>query len=126
MRKALLAATLLLAACAGLLTDTNDAQNSWRGMRYDDVVAQWGPPTRSAKLTDGRESHTWVSEGTISRMMPSISIFAGNSGGVGAEVSPQPGGSLYRCERTLLFQDGRVVGQTWRGDGDYCSTFVRH
>jgi hypothetical protein len=126
VKKAVLAVTVLLAACAGLLTDVNDARNSWQGMRYEDVVEQWGAPARSAKPAGGRESHTWVSEGTLSRLSPIIGIFAGSGSGAGVSVSTQPVGPLSRCERTLVFQDGRVVEQTWEGDGDYCSTFIRH
>ena len=118
--------TVLLAACAGLLTDMNGARNSWQGIQYKEVVAQWGQPTSSTKDKDGRDSHTWISEGQISRLVPSLGIFVGSSSGVGAEVTPQPAGPLRRCERALVFQDGKVVEQTWQGDDNYCSTFVRH
>jgi len=126
MRNAILAATLLLAACAGLLTDMNDARNSWQAMKYEQVVEQWGSPTRSTPLADGRQSHNWVSEGRLSRLNPVIGIFGGSDGGVGVSVAPQPVGPPSRCERTLVFQDGRVVEQTWEGDENYCSTFIRH
>ncbi|MFH1969259.1 MAG: hypothetical protein ABIJ53_02955 [Verrucomicrobiota bacterium] len=125
MKNAVLAATVLLAGCAGLLTDVNDAQNSWRGMRYEAVVEQWGVPARGARLAGGRESHTWVSEGTLSRLNPIIGIFAGSGGG-GVSVSTQPVGAPSRCERTLIFKDERVVEQTWVGEENYCSTFIRH
>jgi hypothetical protein len=118
--------TVFLAACAGLVTDMDGARNSWQGMPYQDVVSQWGQPTSSAKDKNGRDTHTWVSEGQLSRLVPSIGIFVGSGSGVGAEVTPQATGPLRRCERTLAFQDGRVVEQTWQGDDNYCSTFVRH
>lgn len=121
-----LSVTVLLAACAGLLTDMNGARNSWQGMPYQDVVEQWGKPTSSTTQEDGRETHTWVSEGQISRLVPSLGIFVGSGSGVGAEVTPQPAGPLRRCERTLTFQDGKVAEQSWQGDDNYCSTFVRH
>jgi len=35
------------------------------------------------------------------------------------------GGEPARCERTLVFKDGRVVEQTWLGSAEYCSTFRR-
>lgn len=126
MKFAVLIATLMLSACAGLRTDMNDARNSWNGMSYTDVVKQWGQPTSSSAPADSRESRTWVSEGQLSRLVPSIGIFVGSGGGVGAEVTPQPTGPLKRCERTLVFQDGKVVEQTWTGDDNYCSTFIRN
>lgn len=125
MKKTVFAGTILLAACAGLLTDINDARKSWQGMRYEDVVEQWGKPTSSTKPKDGRESHTWVSEGRVSQLRPAIGIFVG-SGGSGVSVSPQPAGPPARCQRTLVFQDGRVAEQTWDGDENYCSSFIRH
>jgi len=126
VRIAVASVTALLAACAGVLTDLNGARNSWQGMPYKDVVAQWGEPTSSTKDKSGRDTHTWVSEGQISRLVPSIGIFVGSGSGVGAEVTPQAAGPLRRCERTLVIQDSRVVEQTWQGDDNYCSTFVRH
>lgn len=127
MRSIGLIATFLLAACAGLMTDMNDARNSWKGIPYEEVVRQWGKPTSSTGAKDGRESHTWVSEGRLSRLTPNIGIFVGSGGsGSGVSVSSQPVGPPTRCERTLIFQDGRVVEQSWEGDADYCSTFVRH
>ena len=126
MKLAALTATLMLAACAGLKTNMNDARNSWQGISYQDVVKQWGQPNSSGDPKNGRQSHTWVSEGQLSRLVPSFGIFVGSGGGVGAEVTPQRSGPLQRCERTLVFQDGKVVEQTWQGDDNYCSTFIRY
>ena len=126
MRIIVLCAISLLAACAGIRTNMNDARNSWQGIPYKDVVQQWGQPASSTKDKEGRESHTWVSEGQISRLTPSIGFFFGSSGGIGGEVTPQAAGPIRRCERTLIFQDQKVVEQTWQGDDNYCSTFVRH
>ena len=126
MKLAVLIATVMLSACAGLRTDMNDARNSWQGISYAEVVKQWGQPTRSSSPADGRQSHTWVTEGQLSRLVPSFGIFVGSGGGVGAEVTPQRTGPLQRCERTLVFQDSKVVEQTWEGDDNYCSTFIRH
>ena len=126
MRLTVLFATFLLAACAGLRTNMNDARNSWQGISYKNVVQQWGQPTSSTDPKDGRQSHTWVSEGQISRLVPSVGFFFGTSGGIGGEVTPQASGPIRRCERTLTFQDQKVVEQTWQGDDSYCSTFIRH
>jgi len=35
------------------------------------------------------------------------------------------GGEPVRCERTLVFKDGRVDEQTWQGPAEYCRTFGR-
>ena len=126
VRIIVLSVTALFAGCAGLVTDMNGARNSWQGIAYKEVVAQWGQPTSSAKDKGGRETHTWVSEGQISRIVPSVGFFFGSSSGIGGEVTPQPTGPLRRCERTLVFQGGKVLEQTWTGDDNYCSTFVRH
>jgi hypothetical protein len=70
-----------------------------------------------------------VSESIASRgsLWPSIGIFGGSGGvGFGTGVTMGPGyGELQRCERTLFFQDGRVVDQAWQGPGDYCASFRR-
>ncbi len=126
MKPAVLFVILMLTACAGLGTNMNDARNSWQGISYQDVVQQWGQPTRSGDAENGRKSHTWVSEGQMSRIVPSIGFFFGSSSGIGGEVTPQRTGPLRRCERTLIFQDEKVVEQTWTGDDNYCSTFIRY
>lgn len=122
--------TLMLAACAAPATLREDAARTWAGAPYDEVVARWGAPTRSATLADGRIVHTWVSEATQRRgtVFPSIGLFGGSGGigGVGVGATVGPGGvGLARCERTLVFRDGRAVEQTWLGDGDYCGSFRR-
>jgi hypothetical protein len=122
---------LLVAACATPPpADIGQAQLSWGGAAYDEVIVRWGVPDRSTELADGREAHTWVSE-TVERrgaLWPSIGIFGGTGGvgiGTGVTVAPGAGGALVRCERTLFFQDGRVVDQSWQGPADYCAQFGR-
>ena len=123
---------VLLAGCASSPTggDAGPARTSWLGASYEDVVRSWGAPARSTKLPDGRDAHTWVSESIASRgsFWPSIGIFGGSGGvgfGTGVTMGPGYGGELQRCERTLFFENGRVVDQTWQGPGDYCSSFRR-
>ena len=121
---------LLLAGCASTPQgDVTTAQSSWQGATYEDVVRSWGAPTRSAKLADGREAHTWVSETVAPRaaIWPSIGIFGGSGGiGFGTGVTMGGGaGELQRCERTLIVQNGHVVDQTWQGPGDFCGSFRR-
>lgn len=119
MRFAALCA-VMLAGCAGMGGDFSAARDSWRDATYDEVVARWGAATRSTTLSDGRAVHTWVSEGTVSRgsLYPSI--------GIGTGVTLGSGGyEQVRCERTLVFRGGRVVDQTWHGEGGFCSGFRR-
>lgn len=122
---------LALAGCAGTTppADSGAARSSWQGATYDEVVQSWGVPARTTKLTDGRDAYTWVSETVAPRgaLWPSIGIFGGSGGiGIGTGVTMGPGGGeLVRCERTLFFQNGRVVDQTWQGPADYCSSFRR-
>lgn len=117
------------AGCANFERDVSDARASWLGATYDQVVLQWGTPVRSTSLTDGRDAYTWISEGAVSRgaLWPSIGIFGGSGGvGIGTGVTVAPGGGeLVRCERTLVFRNGRVVEQNWQGPAEYCSTFRR-
>jgi hypothetical protein len=120
---------VLLAGCATPGADVTEARDSWSGAAYDEVVLKWGTPVRSAKLTDGRDAYTWVSDGTVSRgsVYPSIGIGVGSGGvGIGTGVTfGAGGGELARCERTLIFKDGRVVEQTWQGPAAYCGSFRR-
>jgi hypothetical protein len=44
--------------------------------------------------------------------------------GVGGSIFG-PSGELARCERTLVFKQGRVVGEDWKGDDELCRRFVR-
>jgi hypothetical protein len=124
----------LVAACA----TTEKAKESWLGASYDDVVRAWGAPARSGKLSDGTEVHTWVSEGAPTyRSGPTVGFGVGGWGGrgggsavgVGVGVSAPIGqGSVSppaRCERTLSFRDGRLVGQEWIGPDEICADYSR-
>lgn len=127
-------ALALLAACA----TTEKARESWAGANYDEVVRAWGPPARSTKLGDGSDVHTWVAEGgptyrsgaSVGFGIGGFGIGGGGRGtsvGVGASVpigegSPAP---PARCERTLTFRDGGLVGQSWIGADEVCSAFGR-
>jgi hypothetical protein len=121
---------VLLAGCASTPEgDVTAARSSWQGATYDDVVRSWGAPVRSTQLSDGSHVYTWTSESVAPRpsFWPSIGIFGGSGGvGVGTGVTMGPGGGeLVRCERTLIFRNGRVAEQTWNGPEDYCSSFRR-
>lgn len=123
------AGLLIVIGCATRLGEIDAAKSSWQNASYDQVVLAWGAPTRSTRLSDGRDAHTWVSESTVSRtgVFPSIGIFGGSGGsGVGAGVTLGGGGAdVVRCERTLVFEQGRVVDQTWSGPAEACGKF-RH
>jgi hypothetical protein len=135
MRSSAAVLILLLAGCAANPSggDVAGARTSWNGATYDEVVAKWGTPVRSTKMSDGRDVYTWVSEsvGTSHSpsFFPSLGIFGGSGGvGLGTGVTFGGGGAaseLYRCERTLIFREGRVQEQTWQGAADYCSGFRR-
>lgn len=131
MRKRL--ATLLLATALGACASTEKAKESWAGASYEDAVRAWGPPMRSAKLADGAEVYTWVSEaGPTYRTGPTVGIGGfggtGHSGvGIGASF-PIGAGSVEppaRCERTLTFRDGRLAGQSWIGPDEVCASYGR-
>jgi hypothetical protein len=123
---------LLLAGCATSPQDPDvaAARASWTGATYDQVVTQWGTPVRSTTLSPDRYAYTWVSEQVEPRaaIFPSLGIFGGSGHfgfGTGVTVGAGGGGELVRCERTLIFEKGRVVDQTWQSSGDYCGRFGR-
>jgi hypothetical protein len=87
-----------VAACAAMDSELTAARESWRGANYDEVVAAWGPPARTA-----RDSYTWVSEDRV----PHAQRSGGGAGGMIFGAAPD--GVAARCERTLVIQDARVV-----------------
>ena len=99
---------VVLAACAGVDSELAAARDSWRGATYEEVVAAWGAPARTA-----REAHTWTSEPVVHRS-------GGGAGGAifSAEAPP--------CDRTLFIRDGRVVrAGDWTGTPESCRRFAR-
>lgn len=122
---------LLLAGCATPGKEFAEAENSWQGATYDEVVRAWGTPVRSTTLSDGGSAYTWASEGVGTRgsVSPSIGIgVGGGGGGVGigtGVIFGAAGGEPVRCERTLIFRDRRVAEQNWQGPIEYCSSFRR-
>ena len=122
----------LTAACATVQEEFEQTKDTWNGARYEEVVTRWGPPTRSATLPDGRQTHTWVSQDAPIRAPgPSVGVgvFGGSGGsGVGVGASFPFGGRVgpaTACERTLTFQEGVLVEQNWTGDQAYCRFFKR-
>ncbi len=128
-RIACLGWVLVLAACASR-EPAPDPRAAWLGAAYDDVVRAWGTPVRSATLTDGRQAYTWAWEGSRPRtgVSPSIGIGVGSGGiGIGTGVVFGSGGGSepVRCERTLIFEGGRVAEQNWQGPPEICDAFGR-
>jgi hypothetical protein len=120
-----LLALLTLAALAGCAS-IDKAKTSWQGASYEEVVSRWGASTRHTTLADGRQVHTWVAEGGYAGPGPAAVGVFGGSGGVGVGTSIILGGGgaePQRCERTLVFERGRVVDQTWLGQPSFCSSF---
>jgi hypothetical protein len=124
----------ILAGCAtaGVEQQLGEARQSWEGATYDEVVARWGPPARSAKLAEDAEIHTWVSqEPPVRAYGPAVGVgvFGGSGGGagVGVGIGFPFGATVNRaaCERTLTFKDGRLAEQQWTGDPAYCRYFRR-
>ena len=114
------------AACATTGSDLERARQSWQGATHEEVVARWGIPAR----TDAKNSQTWISEGVPHRAQSSVGfgLFGGGgrtSVGVGVGIpvgSPEP---MARCERTMVFEEGRVVDQSWIGPAEFCYGFRR-
>ncbi len=132
--KARLLILALLGGCATGPVDYSATRDSWQGATYETAVAQWGQPTHISALPDGRNAYTWFSQsnGGGGSWYPSVGVFGGSRGvgtGVGAGFvlgGGGPGGEGGRCERTLIFKDGRVAEQTWQGQPGFCSYFRRN
>ena len=122
----------LLAACA-TAEDVKKAQGSWQGASYEDVLRAWGAPARSTKTADGREWHTWVSEGapppppSVGVGLGGFSFGRGSGVGVGVGTSVPVGAPPppERCERTLVFADVKLVDQQWNGPPSLCAPLKR-
>ncbi|MBV9189652.1 MAG: hypothetical protein JO292_00655 [Betaproteobacteria bacterium] len=128
-----MALAVFLAACA-TAQDVENAKSSWMGASYEDVLRAWGAPARSTNTADGRYWYTWE---TVSAVQPGSSVGFSLGGvrlggggatgvGVGTSVpvgSPPPPES---CQRTLIFQNGVVVDQSWQGPPSMCADFKRH
>jgi hypothetical protein len=121
---------LLLAGCASI----DKAKATWDGAHYDEVIARWGAPTRSATMVGGGQVHTWVTDGGYYAGGPasSVGVFGASGGsgggiGVGTSIIFGGGGAVEptRCERTLTFRNDRVVDQNWIGDRSFCNQFRR-
>lgn len=123
----------LLAGCSTLSVEQelDQARNSWQGATYDEVLARWGPPARSAPVSDARQTHTWTSqEAPVRPYGPSIGVgvFGGSGGGgVGVGIGFPFGMTVNPaiCERALTFHEGKLVDQAWTGDPGYCRYFKR-
>ncbi len=126
LRVCLAAALLGVAGCASR-PPPPDPRDAWVGAAYDDVVRAWGTPVRSATLSDGRPAYTWAWEGSRPRtgVSPSVGIGVGSGGfGIGSGVIFGSGGSEpVHCERTLIFENGRVTEQNWQGAPEVCDRF---
>ena len=120
---------VLISGCATPGATVDEARNSWQGATYDEVVLRWGTPVRSAKMNDGRDAYTWVTDKMASRggVSPSVGIGVGSGGvGIGTGMIFGTGGSeLVRCEHTLIFKGGYVDEQNWQGPAEFCGTFRR-
>jgi hypothetical protein len=123
----------LLAACA-TAHDVDLAKNSWMGATYEDVLRVWGAPTASTQTNDGRYWYTWITQGSaqpsssVGFSVGGMRIGGGGATGVGVGTSmpigsPPPPES---CQRTLIFENGVVVDQSWQGPPSMCADFKRH
>jgi hypothetical protein len=118
---------VLLAGCA-TTADVDKAKASWRGATYDEVVRAWGQPASQVTLDNGLPAYTWISQGNGGGFGSSVGVFGGSGGGgVGISMPlPGMGGTISgQCQRTLSFNEGRVVDQIWQGTTQYCTLFKR-
>jgi hypothetical protein len=122
----------LLGACA-TAQDVDRAKGSWQGATYEEVLRAWGAPVRSTTTNDGRYWYTWETA-AVAQPPPSVGfgiggVSIGGRGatgvgvGMGVPVGSPP--APERCERTLIFENGRVVDQSWQGPPSMCADFKR-
>lgn len=118
---AALAVALSAAACASMDADYRSARGSWQGAAYEEVLAAWGPPTRSERGgPQGR--HTWSTEDRVA-VRPGSPVYGGAGGAIFGAGSTNE--AVVRCDRTLVFRGGRVSDATWTGDPAFCARFAR-
>jgi len=129
-RNLIVVALAALAACA-TAQDVDKAKNSWQGATYEEVLRTWGAPARSTQTNDGRYWYTWE---TVSVAQPGSSVGfsiggvrlgGGGATGVGVGTSVPVGSppAPESCQRTLIFENGRVVDQAWQGPPSMCAEF---
>jgi hypothetical protein len=128
----MVALAALLAACA-TAQDVDKAKNSWQGATYEEVLRAWGAPSASTQTADGRYWYTWITQSSaqpsssVGISLGGVRIGGGSATGVGVGMgvpvgSPPPPES---CQRTLIFESGLVVDQSWQGPPSMCADFKR-
>src|SRR5438105_1836416 len=127
-KRSIVALAVVLTACA-TAEDMQRARDSWNGASYEDVLKAWGAPERGTKTADGRDWYTWSryggqSSGSSVGVGMGRSTFGGGgiSGvgvGVGMPIGTPP--APEKCERTLVFSEGKVVEQHWNGPPSLCA-----
>ena len=111
-----------------------NARASWRGATYDEMVAAWGQPATA--LNDGVSyTYTWtyaeVPHGPSSGVGIGVGMGSGRRGsgvGVGIGGSFPIGGpppAPARCDRTVVFREGRVADESWSGPDELCAKFKK-
>jgi len=128
-----MALAALLAACA-TAQDVENAKSSWIGATYEDVLRVWGAPAASTQTNDGRYWYTWITQGSpqpassVGFSLGGISFGGRGATGVGVGTSIPVGSAPPpdSCQRTLIFQNGVVVDQSWQGPPSMCADFKRH
>ena len=77
-------------------------------------------------LLEGQHDYCIVDGNLEARPIDALDRLIREHGATMLGVTVMPGSAEYaRCERTLVFRDGRVGEQTWQGSPEYCSTFRR-
>lgn len=106
----LLATTLLGCATTGKFRDRMD---SWKGGSISDAIVEYGTPTGSIELPDGRVTYTWAWDGgsvTTGGYPVAIS---------GAEYQVPATTRRVTCEWTFVTDAGGLI-QAWTARGNGC------
>lgn len=104
LRAVVVVVVFLLAGCAHMrAAQYRKTLDSWMGSDISQVIVQWGPPSTTYLMPDGRTAYTWLYDG----------------GAVAAPVM----GTMYAiprgCTTTLIAgSDNRV--QSWQFRGNAC------
>lgn len=116
-----LLASLLLTACAGLHASHEETLKAWVGHTEDELVLAWGPPDRTAVLSNGDRLLQWGRESVSTLQVPSTVQHQGQIGGVGYSGYSSSAASApihSHCTDRFTIRAGRV--SAWGYEGSDC------
>lgn len=119
---ALVAAALLTGCAREPGNDPHTAMQSWKGQNVDDVILAWGPPARTAELSNGTRVMEWEKQQRvyIPNNPVSYNTITATNGATTShtQTTSNPGGSVaaWTCYRRFeVNRDNIVTGYSFEG-----------